>query len=187
MKRLLLYLGVILCAVMNLEAQEEVSFGEESTEEESKHQIGFLLGHAHIPSLYADGKKEWKALPSFTLYYNYWLNETWAVGLHTDMIIESYEVEKNLASKSEEDLILERERPLAPALMAVYMPGEHFNYSFGFGGEFAKGEDLFLFRAEIAYAIEMPKSWEFEVALGTDVRWDAYNTINMAIGISKRL
>ncbi len=180
MKRIILFLVLMFSVSACVWAQEE-------SEEEFKHQIGFLLGHAHVPSLYAEGKKEWKALPSFTLYYNYWLNEKWAVGLHTDIIIENFVVEKNLVSEEGEEAFLEREKPVAPALMGVYKPGEHFSYLLGLGGEFASGENLFLIRAEVAYAIEMPKEWEFEISLGNDFRWDAYNTINLGLGVSKKL
>lgn len=184
MKKSLLFLSLALLVSSFAVAQEE-EFKEE-LEASGKHQIGFLLGHAHVPSVYSEGKKEWKALPSFTLYYNYWLNEKWAVGLHTDIIIENFEVEKNLGSEEGEAAFLEREKPIAPAVMVVYKPGEHFSYLLGAGAEFAKGEDLFLIRAEIAYAIEIPKEWEFEVSLGHDFRWDAYNTINLGLGISKK-
>ncbi|MCH4551463.1 hypothetical protein [Aestuariibaculum lutulentum] len=184
MKRILLFLSLALFVCTCVFAQEESFEGE--SEETLKHQVGFLLGHAHVPSVYAEGKKEWKALPSFTLYYNYWLNEKWAVGLHTDIIIENFVVEKNLSSEEGEAAFLEREKPIAPALMAVYKPGEHFSYLLGVGEEFAKGENLFLIRAEVEYAIEMPKEWEFEVSLGHDFRWDAYNTINLGLGVSKK-
>ncbi|GAA4293104.1 hypothetical protein [Aestuariibaculum suncheonense] len=183
MKEILLFLSLALLTTTYVFAQED-SFKEVESEEHFKHQVGFLLGHSHVPSLYSDGKKEWKALPSFTLYYNYWLNDKWAVGLHTDVIIENFVVEENFASEGEATF-LEREKPVAPAVMVVFKPGEHFSYLLGAGGEFAKGENLFLIRTEVAYAIEMPKAWEFEVSLGHDLRWDAYNTINLGLGISK--
>jgi len=50
------------------------------------------------------------------LHYNYWLNENWTIGLHTDFLNENFFIE------NEEGEILERERPVAPAIMANLSP-----------------------------------------------------------------
>lgn len=155
-----------------------------TTNSEARNQLGLLLGHAHIPDRYSDGKKEWSVLPSFTLYYNYRFAPKWAVGLHTDLVIENFKVEKEVTTDGISE-ILERERPVAPAIIGIFKPGEHFGFLLGAGGEWAKGADFFLIRTEVAYSLEMAKTWEFEVSLGADFRWNAYNTINLAIGAVK--
>lgn len=178
----ILFLGILCITNINSFSQEREDTPESNNK--SKHQIGLLLGHVHIPSAIINGKKEWRIYPSTSFYYNYWLNNKWALGLHTDIIIEDFLVEKNLSAKNQEQVI-ERERPLAPALMAVFKPKRHISFSLGFGSEFTKGENLFLLRAEISYAIEIIKEWEFEIALGNDLRFNAYNTINLGVGVSK--
>ncbi|WP_053972403.1 hypothetical protein [Mangrovimonas sp. ST2L15] len=159
--------------------------GEMELENESfeRHQIGLLISHVHTPNTYSGDKKQWRALPGFSLYYNFWLNKHWAIGLHTDFINETFQVEKYLSS--EEESLLERERPIAPALMGVYKPGEHFAFLLGAGGEFAKGDNLFLIRAEVAYTLEIHNGLEFEVTFGDDFRIDAYNTLTLGVGLSK--
>ena len=153
----------------------------------SSHQIGLMLGHTHIShgKNGDNGGNKWEALPSVTVLYNYWINPKWAIGLHTDIIIESFEVEKHLETGEHEEL--EREYPVAPALMGIYKPGKHFSYMFGAGGEFASTEDLFLLRAETSYGVHIGKGFEFETSLSYDFRFNAYDSWGMGVGITKSL
>lgn len=179
MKKIILAAGILCFANV---------FGQSSDEETERlmhHQVGAVLGHTHIPHSFHDNEKKWSIYPSFTVYYNYWINKKWAVGLHTDLVLEDYEVIEHL-SNDEEEKIIERENPVAPAVMAIYKPGKHFSYQVGAGGEFAKDENFFLIRAEVEYGLEMKNDWEFTVSLGNDFRWEAYNTLNFGVGISKK-
>ena len=81
--------------------------------------------------------------------------------------------------------ILERELPIAPALMGLYKPGEHFTFMLGVGEEFAEEEDLFLIRGEVEYGLELPNEFELGAAIGYDVRFDAYDSWVLAVGVSK--
>jgi len=130
-----------------------------------------------------DGKQSWEVLPSFGLNYNYWFNETWAIGLHTDIVIETYEVERHLDTGSEE--ILERVTPIAPALMLGYKPHKHFGFLLGPGYELEAEENLFLVRTEVEYSIEMAAGLEFEAGIGYDFRVDAYDSWSMVLGICR--
>ena len=63
------------------------------------------------------------------------------IGLHTDIVLETFEVEKNLEGGTEE--VVERTRPIAPAILFIYKPTEHWSLGLGVGGEFAKEENYF--------------------------------------------
>ena len=188
MKNTLLFFILLQLATFTSYAQEhEAEHATELEREEGEHfhhhQIGAMIGHAHIyQGSHTDGKK-WLVVPMVSLNYNYWINKTWGIGLHTDFILETYEVHEE--GEDGEINILERELPIAPALMAAYKPGEHFTFMLGVGEEFAKEEDLFLIRGEVEYSLELPKAFEFGAAVGYDIRFDAYDSWVLAVGLSK--
>lgn len=133
--------------------------GQEHQKEEEvfvpHHAIGLVISHAHVFSgLDADGHRKVLSLPSWGVDYTYHVSEKWALGLHTDIITETFEVEKNLAGGSSAE-VLERSHPVAPAVMTIYKPNHHWNLLFGIGMEFAKEENLFLNRLGAEYSAEI--------------------------------
>ena len=192
MKRHLLFFILLQMGLFSAYAQDhetahrsEIESKEnEFAEEEFKHnQIGIMLGHAHIDEGPHTEGSRWLVVPMVSLNYNYWFNEKWGIGLHTDFILENYEITEETDEGEVE--ILERELPIAPALMAAFKPGKHFTFMLGIGEEFAKEDDLFLIRGEVEYTLELPQTFELGVALGYDARFDAYDSWVMAIGVSK--
>ncbi|MGJ5642872.1 hypothetical protein [Formosa sp. S-31] len=178
----LLFLLVLPCTIIYAQEDETKSVFDEETEIKH-HQIGFMLGHAHISQGHSNGNKKWLALPMISLNYNYWFNERWAFGLHTDMVLEDFEVEQ--WNGSGEDKILERKTPIAPAIMMLYKPGKHFTYMLGIGEEFTCEENLFLIRAEVEYSLELPNEFEFGTSVGYDIRVNEYDSWALQIGVSK--
>lgn len=151
------------------------------------HQLAFLIGHAHVfEGRDAEGKKKTLSLPSWGVDYTYQFHPKWGVGIHTDIIIEKFKVEKRMESGSEGE-VLERSYPIAPALMGIYKPARHWSFLLGIGGEFAKEENYTLTRAGVEYGSELPKGWEVFGSLGYDFRWNAYDSWAVGIGIAKKL
>ncbi len=183
LKRKLVFILILIVSYIK---SQEYEFKESTNNHDLKHhRISLMLGHTHVSQGVQNGGKKWEVLPSVALGYDYWLNKNWAVGVHTDIVIETYEVEKHLNSEKEE--ILEREYPISPAIMGIYKPKKHFSYQIGVGGEFAKTENLFLIRSEIAYGIHILKEFEVETSVSYDLRFNAYDSWGIAIGISKFL
>ena len=148
------------------------------------HQLGLTIGHEHAFSgRNADGEKETLILPFWGVDYNYQFAPKFAVGLHTDFVLESFEVEKDLESGPE--TTVERTRPIAPAAMFFFKPTEHWNFGLGAGGEFAKEENYFLNRASVEYGAEIRHGWEVAGSIQYDFRWHAYDTWTIGLGISK--
>ena len=164
-------------------AQEHEASSIEHGKHFHHHQIGIVLGHAHLSNGVKAGEKQWQILPSFGINYNYWFNEEWSLGLHTDIVIESYEVERHLGSESIE--VLERETPVAPALMLGYKPHKHFSFLLGPGYEIEPEENLILIRVETEYSIEMAEGLEFEAGIGYDLRIDAFDSWSTVLGIAR--
>jgi hypothetical protein len=179
--RQLLLLCFLLTFSLGALAQSEAGEKEEN-ESESKHSFSFVIGHARIgQGRNAEGDKEFLTVASLAFDYNYWFSERWAVGLHTDFLNENFFIE------NEEGEILERERPIAPAIMGVYKPSEHWAISFGVGKEYSNEQNFTLTRLSIEYGVEIRKGWEVFGVLSQDFRWTAYNVTTLGLGLSKKL
>ena len=149
-----------------------------------KHSIGLNIGHEHAFSgVDENNKREISILPYWGLDYNFQFAPKWAIGLHTDFIVENFKVEKNLEGSESE--IVERSFPVAPAVVGFYKPTEHWSFGFGAGAEFAKEESYFLNRVAIEYAVEIRNRWEVFGVAQYDFRWNAYDTWTIGLGIAK--
>lgn len=161
---------------------------QENNEEEAfrpHHQIGISINHAHVfDGRDEEGKKKVLSLPAWAIDYTYHISRKWAIGLHTDIIIEKFKVEKNLEGGEEKETV-ERSYPIAPALMGIYKLNEHWSFLLGVGGEFAKEENYALTRAGVEYGYELPKGWEVFGTFSYDIKWNAYDSWGLGLGISK--
>ena len=179
MKKIVFFiLGLMVFFTEITVAQEQ---NEEVEESEGRHSLGLVIAHSRIgQGRDADGNKQFTSVPSFALDYNYWLAPKFAIGIHTDFLNENFYIESE-----DEGKLIERERPIAPALMGTYKPGEHWSFGLGFGGEFAKGENYFVTRVGIEYGVEIRNGWEVLATLTHDFRAKAYNVTSLGLGIEK--
>lgn len=178
-RKILLVLFFYLIGFSEITAQEN-----EEKAFKPHHQIGVSINHVHVfEGRDNEGNRKVLSLPAWGLDYTFQFQEKWAIGLHTDFIIEKFKVEKNLASGDDKETI-ERSYPIAPALMGIYKPNEHWSFLLGFGGEFAK-EDFFLTRAGVEYGYELPKGWEIFGTVSYDFKWNAYDSWGIGLGIAK--
>jgi hypothetical protein len=164
------------------------SYAQEENSEESEkgvHRISLAISHNNISqgarSESSDSK--WLSLPAWSLDYDYWLSDRWAIGLHTDFIIEDFYVKANLSSEEE---VLERSSPIAPAAVGIFKPTKHSSFLFGVGAEFAKEENLFLNRIGYEWGTEITKDWELGISACYDFRWNAYDSFLIGIGVSRK-
>lgn len=181
LKKILFPLAFIFLIIQNkIKAQER-----ENEIFSPDHQIGISINHVHVfEGRDEEGNRETLTLPAWGIDYTYQFHEKWAVGLHTDFIIEKFKVEKVYANDNENEII-ERSYPIAPALMGIYKPNDHWSFLLGFGGEFAKEEDFFLTRAGAEYGYELPKGWEIFGTASYDFKWNAYDSWGIGLGIAK--
>lgn len=155
---------------------------EEAHKEHERHELAVLIAHSHVgQGLNAEGGRSWLVLPAWEVNYNYWLNDHWALGLHTDLINENFVVEE-----FGEGAILERERPVAPAIVVTHRPHHHWAFLLGGGMEFAPSENLALARGGVEYTVHLGEGWETGAGLTYDLRIDAYDSWTLGIGVSRR-
>ena len=155
---------------------------QEEKTDTGKHRITLALGHANVSQGIKDGDTKWLSIPSWGIDYDYWLSDKWAIGLHTDIIIEDFKVKASLSSEEE---TLERSSPVAPAFVGIFKPTKHSSFLLGAGAEFAKEENLFLNRVGYEWGTEINESWELGISLCYDFRWNAYDSYLIGIGISR--
>ena len=148
----------------------------------SHHMIQLMLGHTYIPDgRNADGEKEFLVLASWGLNYNYSFNGRWVLGLHTDMIIDKFEIEL------EHDMIVaERSRPIAVALMGGYKTKSPFTFLIGGGVEFEHNKNLGFVRLGVEPGWHFGDGkWEVSVVVEYEIKFNHYNSSILGIGIAR--
>ena len=143
------------------------------------NRLGFGLGHTHISEGKVDGKTQWLATASWSLNFDHWISDKWAIGVQSDMILENFKIEGQ--DKQE----IERSYPLSLVPVAIFKPGEHWSFVGGAGIEFSSGHNIGLTRLGMEYGRELPKGWELGAALVWDDKWNYYNSWGLAIVISR--
>ena len=167
--------------IMGFYSYSQTEMENEEHGHRHKHVISLGIGHAHINSGVENGKKQWLILNSWMVDYNYWFIESWAIGLHSYMIIETFEVEDEHSSGS----IIERENPVALVAALSFQPIEWLTLVTGGGVEYEAHESFGLVRLGVEPHWEIHENWEIFVNIGHDIKFDAYNTWNLALGIGR--
>jgi hypothetical protein len=173
-----IYVLVIFIS-FNLYSQEK--FETEKAEKFHHHSIAILISHTRINEGFSNGKKNAFSEPSWALNYNYAFNEKWELGLHNDIIIENFQVEKTSGGK-----IIERKKPITSVIVGGYKITKAFGVELGVGMEFDKDENFELARIGVEYGIEIPEpKLEVLFVIDYDIIFDAYDSFSVGIGIAK--
>jgi hypothetical protein len=178
MKRLCFFVGCFALIQLMVRAQSpEESFGL------SHHKFTLVLAHANLSRGInaSTGKRQWQSLPAWCLDYDFMPSEKWHIGLHNDIITETYEVEDN------ENKTIQRTRPISSSIIGTYKFTPHWAFQLGMGGEFAKEQNFVLTRLGLEYGWELPGNFELSGVLNYDIKWNAYDTYVIGIGIAKLL
>jgi hypothetical protein len=143
------------------------------------HRLAFGLGHTSVSEGQVDGKTQWLPLASWSINYDYWISDKWAVGLQNDWILETFKVE------SHEGEIIERKNPIAVVPVGMYKFARRFTAIGGVGVEFSHGHNLTMTRIGLEYGWHLPNNWEAGMALVWDNKWNYYNSWGVAFTFSK--
>jgi hypothetical protein len=143
------------------------------------HRVTLGLGHTHLSQGEIEGSTVWLPIASWTLNYDYWLSDKWAIGLQNDLILETFIV------KHDGDQELERKNPWAMVPVAIYKFGNHFSAIGGVGAEFSEGHTLALTRIGFEYGWHLPNHFEAGIAAVWDNKWGYYNSWGLAFTFSK--
>lgn len=153
---------------------------EEALEEsEGPLRIGFLLMHTYIPTETSKGR-ELLVLPSIGLDIEYWFSERFGIGMHNDIELESFEVEK------EEAEIIERAFPFVLTLDGLFKIGKKWVLVLGGGVELEADESFALFRTGIEYEVNIGPGWDLSPSFAYDFRVNAFDTWSVGLGLGYR-
>lgn len=171
---------VFILTATTINAQEKEIKEEEALK--GTHRLSLVLGHSIVSEGILDnGRKGWKSIPSWGFDYDYWINNHWAIGLHNDVMIETFEVEE------EDNTVVERSKPFTSVASVIFKPKKHVSFIAGMGSEFAKEDNFVVSRLGIESGWEIKENWEFGISLLYDIKWNAYDTWVLGFGISKLL
>jgi len=153
-------------------------------EVDKKNSISISIAHTHIGNGVVNGRRKAIILPAWGINYDRRLKERWAIGIHTDMVIEEFELE----TQDDQNLMVtkKRTRPLSTAITASYEISHFLVATFGVGREFSPEEDYNLFRIGLEPFFELPNDFEFIGTLTIDFRLEAYNALTFGLGVLKR-
>lgn len=141
-------------------------------------KIAAVMGHTYINSGGPEGNLY---IPSWGLDIDFWLSPNWGIGLHNDVEIENFVVEKDEAE------FIERVNPLVFTLDALYNLGQGFIVSIGPGVELEQNASFALVRAGLEYEYDMNQQLYFMPTLYYDQRFDGYSTTSFGLGVGYKL
>lgn len=158
-------------------AQEHEADAEEK---DYRNSLSISIAHAHISQGIQDGDRKWIAEPSIMIDYNYKITERWSLGLHSDLIMQTFKVERRL-----DDSIIERSFPFCAVGIVGYKPVEYLTILIGGGAELEEEENFGVFRIGLESGIEISERWEMPISLTYDAKIDGYDTWSLGIGIAR--
>jgi len=145
----------------------------------SSHRLTLGLGHTHLSQGKIEGETEWLPIASWTLNYDYWVSDKWAIGLQNDWILETFIVKQDGGEE------LERKKPWAMVPVAMYKFANSWTAIGGVGAEFSEGRTLTMTRLGLEYGWHLPNNLEVGLAAVWDGKWGYYNSWGLAFTFSK--
>ena len=155
------------------------TFAQES-EPFRHHQIIITIGHAAIPSSEEEGSSsEFIAVPTWGLSYEYDFNETFGLGLKSDIELSNYQIRDN-----EKEIII-RDYPVSLVAIFKVNPISGIGIWVGGGIEFASEENLSVFNTGLTYDIDFLERWILSPEIGYELKGGHTSvfTIGLSVGL----
>jgi hypothetical protein len=163
-------------------AQHEEGIHESNDAHSAHHKITLVMANSLITNHIDDQSNAVLMVPTFGLNYDFMFHSKWGVGLHSDIILQQFKVEKH---EGHEELI--RENPVAVCLVGLFKPAPKLSLLAGYGVEIETHENLQLLRFGVEYGVHLPKNWELGCMLEYDIKFKTYGTFMFGVGFSKIL
>lgn len=184
-KTILLFIFIVPLAVYGQHSEQPAvndiqQEQQHDVHHEFKHfRAALLIGHTLIPRLHAH---ENIFIPSWGFDLEYWPQEKWGIGIHSDLEIETFVIIRNAGEEEE----IERVTPMVITLDALFKPWKDLVIQIGPGIEIEKEENFSLFRVGVEYEFELNNHWDIAPTIFYDTRFNEYHTWSIALGIGKR-
>ena len=175
---------------MSLNAQHNIAEDEEGKKQEHEHEtfkkhhtISAMMAFSYIPSI-VPGEIDRKIVivPTWGLNYSFWFHPKWSVGLHNDIILQQYKVERHHDQEE-----INRSYPIAVKAVVLFQPIPDLVFLAGYGKEFEPNETLDVITAGVEYGIPIRKGWEATLNLIFDWNIDNYVSFMFGLGFAKNI
>ena len=183
-----LYLFFPFLFALPLKAQHNIVEDHESNEHgheefNKHHNISAVMAFSFIPSIVpGEAEREVLAVPTWALNYNFWFHHKWAVGLHNDIILQQYKIERH---HDKDELI--RSYPFAVKAVVLFEPIHQLAFLTGYGKEFELNEILDVVTLGVEYEIPIRNGWGTSFNLTVDWNVNHYVSMMFGIGFGKNL
>ena len=142
------------------------------------HRLALLIGHTFVPN-----RLETAGLfvPSWGLDYEVWFGRDFGLGLHSDIELETFVIEKASGGET-----LEREYPVVATLDVLWRAMGGLVLELGPGIELEPKESLFVVRGGVSYEIEIQDGWDLAPSAFYDVRPGHFDAWTIGLGVGRR-
>jgi hypothetical protein len=161
-----------------------ISVGQENTHSQHipPHKITFVLGYSFIDNSFSTSTDDILIVPTFGLNYDYFFTSKWGAGLHTDIILQQFAVEKHDGTE-----ILIRENPVAICGIIIFKPTHHWSIIGGYGVEYENHDSFQIIRIGLEYEVPIQNNWEINFTSEYDIKYSAYSSLVIGVGFAKLL
>jgi hypothetical protein len=184
MKRIIAFIIclIVVLPISNAQHTEDANDAQHTEHEGHihKHKVTLVLAYSLVKNQVDENTNDILLVPTFGLNYDLFFHEKWGVGLHTDIVLQQFKVEKH---DGHEELI--RENPVAICAVGLFKPLPSLTLIAGYGIEIEKHENIQLLRLGVEYGFHLPGNWELGFALEFDKKINTYNSWVLGAGFSK--
>jgi hypothetical protein len=172
---------LIVSSPYSLAQQAEMADDNQHAEHEGpSHRVTLVMASSFIKSDIDGGTNSILVVPTYGLNYDFFFHQKWGVGLHTDIVLQQFKVEKHDGHE-----VLIRENPVALCAVGLFKPLPSLALIAGYGIELEKHENIQLLRFGVEYGFHLPGNWELGFALEFDSKINTYNSLMFGAGFSK--
>lgn len=165
-----------LCLAWRVDAQHK----EKHEHHPPYQKITMVMANSIVTNNIDEGNNDILIIPTIGLNYDYWFHKKWGIGLHNDILLQQYKIERHHDQRE-----LVRENPVAICAILSFEPFPRWILMGGYGLELEKNQNINLFRFGIEYGIPLKDSWELGFNFEYDHKIKAYSSFMIGIGFSK--
>ncbi len=159
---------------------EEVANDQHDEHDGVTHKITLVMANSFLKNKVDESSNSVLVVPTYGLNYDVLFHHKWGVGVHTDVVLQQYKVERH---DGDEELI--RENPVALCAVGLFKLMPALTLIAGYGLEIETHENIQLLRFGVEYGFHLPGNWELGFALEFDRKFSTYNSWVFGVGFSK--
>lgn len=164
---------ILLLGALNLSAQE--------SEEFKKNSFTGNMAFSFVPKALGPNMKEAILIvPTIGLKYDRALSYQWRVGVHTDFMLEQFEIQQ----EGRIDLT-ERSYPINVCAMVSYVFPNNILLSAGVGQEFETHQTFTTITFGAEYEIKLSEDWDVILMSSWDYRVSHYSSLLAGVGFAR--